>query len=97
MIRIARRTASRTNGSPARRVSFLIHPDASDLIVGSSSRMPPVNMRPQVEALTNNDSDLPEWADQSPSANCSAINRSAVASSGILSNASAMHMRAMPS
>ena len=97
MIRIARRTARRTRGSPALRVSLRIHPAASTLIDGSRSRIPPVNMRPQVDALTNSDSDLPACADQSPVASCSAINRSAVASSGIRSSASAMHMSAMPS
>ena len=59
MMRIARRTARRTSGSPALRVSLRIHPAASDLIAGSRSRMPPVSIRPQVEALTNSDSDLP--------------------------------------
>ena len=97
MIRIALRTARRTRGSPAFRVSFLIQPEASDLMDGSSSRMPPVSISPQVEALTNKDSDLPECADQSPVASCSAISRSAVASSGIRSSASAMHMSAIPS
>ena len=59
MMRIARRTARRTSGSPALRVSLRIQPAASDLMAGSSSRMPPVSIRPQVEALTNSDSELP--------------------------------------
>ena len=66
MMRIARRTARRTSGSPALRVSFRIHPAASVLIDGSRSRIPPVSISPQVEALTNSDSDFPACADQSP-------------------------------
>jgi hypothetical protein len=56
-----------------------------------------VSIRPQVEALTNSEFERPECESQSPAASFSAINWSAVSSSGMRNSASARHISAMPS
>ena len=57
----------------------------------------PVMSRPQVAALTNSEELLPRCACQSAVEILSRIMASRVAESGMRSNASARHMRAMPS
>ena len=90
-------TAARITGSP--RVAVRRFTQLSVCWVISASRLTswPVSIRLQVEALTNNDSDLPLWAPQLPPRIFSAIRRSAVRASGTRSRASARHIRATPS
>ena len=57
----------------------------------------PVSSSAQVEALTNRLSEWPRWRSQRPPEIFSAISSSAVSLSGILSSASAMHIRMTPS
>ena len=94
---IARRSASRTTGSPARRARAPNQPPGLPRSAAGSSTRRPVSISAQVEALTNREPDRPACAAQSPPARRSAINWSAVSSSGTRSSDSARHISAMPS
>ena len=90
-------TAVRITGSPMVAVRRLSQLSVCWVISASRLTSWPVSIRPQVEALTNKDSDLPLWAPQLPPRIFSAIRRSAVRASGTRNRASARHIRATPS
>src|SRR5882672_7779401 len=97
MMRIACLSAARTTGSPSRVASLAI--TLAGLLRSSASGRirRPVNINPQVDALTNTESLSPRYSDQLPAAILSAMSRSAVSASGIRSSASARHIRITPS
>ena len=92
--RIARDTAARIIGSPIRLIAPFSAPVRPGL---RSSSTFPVSKRAQVEALTSDEADCPRWRPQFDGAILSSISASMVTASGTRSNASARHIRAMPS
>ena len=94
-MRIATSTPLRINGSPPLVMSLpsaALKPFSLEVL----TNLPVIN-KPQVAALTNIDGDSPRCLRQSPRLILSAINRSAVALSGIRNKASAKHIKATPS
>ncbi len=94
-IRIATSTPLRISGSPPlaiRRESA----DESELSLWVETNLPVIT-KPHAAAFTNREGLLPVCERQSPLAILSRINLSAVAVSGMRSNASARHINATPS
>ena len=94
---IAWRTATRTTGSPARAAKRPYHARGSRASSRSMRVSLPVSISPHVDALTRSESDAPRCRSQSPRDSLSRISASAVAASGIRSNASATHISSTPS
>ncbi len=96
IIRMALSTAFLTTASLLRLTNF------SKALVNvfsafSGVKTLPVSIKAQVVAFTKNDSLCPRCAPQSPPANLSLIKLSMVALSGTRNNASARHIKAIPS
>ena len=94
---IACRMAIRTTGSPARAAKRAYQARASRASSRSMRVSLPVSISPHVDALTSSESDSPRCRSQSPRESLSRISASAVAASGIRSNASATHISSTPS
>ena len=97
IIFIAWRSATRTTRSPARATTLSYQAAGSRVLAESICVSLPVSMSPQVDALTSIDGLCPRCLCQSPRDSLSRISRSAVAASGMRSNASATHMSRTPS
>ena len=97
MMRIACIIAARITGSPLWRMRPPTKEAGPFFAVSGAPMTRPVSIRPQVEALTSQESDWPWWAPQLPERIFSAIRSSRVAASGTRSSASARHIRARPS